>query len=36
MRTVREQLEDYKKMLGCHPTARLAVEAKMTLPEYYC
>jgi len=35
MKTVREQLEDYKKMLGCHPMARMAVEAKMELPEYY-
>ena len=35
MKTVRQQLEDYKKLLGCHPVARLAVEAKMVLPDYY-
>jgi hypothetical protein len=29
------ELENYQKMLKCHLVARLAVEAKMKLPEYY-
>jgi len=35
MNGTRKKIEDFKKVLNCHPAVRLNVESKMILPENY-